>query len=132
MRAPFLILVDNWTRASNRGPHASREPAPLYKRTADPHTAQFEIRNAIQRGSIAMELEPNKQGDAALSNPTADLGARLDAMRLGDPSSSPPLSPQLVLVPSAAPVMRTPPQMPQSPPRVLVPTAANVARPLLL
>ena len=77
-------------------------------------------------------MEPNKQGDAALSNPTADLEARLDAMRLGDPSSSQPLSPQHVLVPSAAPVMSTPPQMPQSPPRVLVPTAANVARPLLL
>jgi len=64
-------------------------------------------------------MEPNKQGDATLSNPTADLEARLEAMRLGDPSSSPPLSPQHVLVP----------QMPQSPPRVLVPTAANVARP---
>jgi hypothetical protein len=61
------------------------------------------------------------------SNPTVDLDARLDAMRLGDPSS-PPLSPQHVLVPSPAPDMRTPPQMP----RVLVPKAANVARPLLL
>jgi len=69
-------------------------------------------------------MEPNKQGGAVLSNPTADL----DAMRLGDPSSSPPLSPQHVLVPSPAPDMRTPPQMP----RVQVPKAANVARPLLL
>jgi hypothetical protein len=78
----------------------------LYKRTAHPHTAQFEISSPIQRGSIAME--PNKQGDATLSNPTADLEARLDAMWLGDPSSSPPLSPQHVLMP----------QMPQSPARV--------------
>ncbi|XP_034576810.2 uncharacterized protein [Setaria viridis] len=80
-------------------------------------------------------MEPNKQGDAASSKPTADLEARLHAMRLGDPSSpqlqpyhrastsSLLLNPQQVLAPTAAPVERPPPHMPQSPPKEPAPTA---------
>jgi len=83
-------------------------------------------------------MEPKrKQGDAASSKPTAaGLEGGLHAMRLGDPSSprlqprhpaatsSRLLDPQQVLAPTAAPVERPPPHVPQfpAPPRGLAPT----------
>ncbi|RLN40968.1 uncharacterized protein C2845_PM01G06030 [Panicum miliaceum] len=82
-------------------------------------------------------MEPNnKQGGAASSKPVTDLEGGLHAMRLGDPSSprllprhpdaatsSLPFHPQQVLAPTAAPVERPPPHVPQPPPRELAPTA---------